>query len=167
VVALATGRFEWGPRALGQRSILADPSDAAMRERLNRAIKRREPFRPFAPAVLADRAPAFFEGEPDAMTPFMTTVRRVRPEAAPRLAAVTHVDGTARLQTVTEARAPELFAILTELEGLSGAPIALNTSLNGAREPIAASAADAVAFFASHGVDALLAGDILIERDAR
>lgn len=167
VIALATGRFEWGPRALGQRSILADPKDVATRERLNRAIKRREPFRPFAPAVLADRAKDFFEGEPDAMTPFMTTVRRVRPEAASRLAAITHVDGTARLQTVTEAGAPELFAILTELEGLSGAPVALNTSLNGAREPIAGSAADAVAFFASHGVDALLAGDILIERGGR
>jgi carbamoyltransferase len=165
VIALASGRFEWGPRALGQRSIVADPSDPAVRERLNRAIKRREPFRPFAPAVLADRASAYFEGEPDAMTPFMTTVRRVRPEA--RLAAVRHVDGTARLQTVTEASAPELCSILRELDTLTGSPVALNTSLNGAREPIAASAADAVAFFASHGVDALLAGDILIERDAR
>ena len=136
-----------------------------MRERLNRAIKRREPFRPFAPAVLAEVASTYFEGEPDAMTPFMTTVRRVRPEA--RLSAVTHVDGTARLQTVTEAGSPALFAILTELGRLTGTPIALNTSLNGAREPIAASAADVVAFFASHGVDALLAGDILIERGAR
>jgi carbamoyltransferase len=165
VIALAAGRFEWGPRALGQRSILADPSDPAMRERLNRAIKRREPFRPFAPAVLAERTSAYFEGEPDAMTPFMTTLRRVRPGS--RLAAVTHVDGTARLQTVTETGAPELCAILRELEDLTGTPVALNTSLNGAREPIAASAADVVAFFASHGVDALLAGDILIERDPR
>jgi carbamoyltransferase len=167
VVALATGRFEWGPRALGQRSILADPRSPSMRERLNRAIKRREPFRPFAPAVLADQASAFFEGEPDDMTPFMTTVRRTRADAKVPLGAVRHVDGTARVQTVTEASAPELFAVLTALGRRTGAPVALNTSLNGAREPIAAGAADAVAFFAAHSADAMIAGDVLIQRGDR
>jgi carbamoyltransferase len=167
VVALATGRFEWGPRALGQRSILADPRSPSTRERLNRAIKRREPFRPFAPAVLADHARAFFEGEPDDMTPFMTTVRRTREDARALLGAVTHVDGTARVQTVTEASAPELFAVLTALGRRTGAPVALNTSLNGAREPIVAGAADAVAFFAAHSADAMIAGDVLIQRGDR
>jgi carbamoyltransferase len=96
------------------------------------------------------------------MTPYMTTVRRVRPDA--KLGAVTHVDGTARVQTVTHRSAPELSAILTELDRLTGSPVALNTSLNGAREPIVASASDAIAFFVSHGADALLAGDVLIQR---
>lgn len=167
VVALATGRFEWGPRALGQRSILADPKPSGARERLNRAIKRREPFRPFAPAVLADRAEAWFDGGPDDMTPFMTTVRRAREDAPARLDATTHVDGTARVQTVTREAAPELFAILTALDRSTGTPVALNTSLNGAREPIVASAADAIAFFAAHSVDAMISGDVLVERGAR
>src|SRR5690606_6542649 len=81
IVAHARGRFEWGPRALGQRSLLARPRDPAIRERLNRLIKEREPFRPFAPAVLSERTCDFFAAEPDDMTPFMTTVAPVRPEA--------------------------------------------------------------------------------------
>ena len=98
------------------------------------------------------------------MTPFMTTVAPVRPDARDRLAAVTHEDGSARLQTVQAARAPELHAVLTALAALGEDPIVLNTSLNGAGEPIVASSEDALGFFLRHGVDALILEDLLIER---
>lgn len=164
VVAVCEGRFEWGPRALGQRSILALPADRSVRERLNRVIKRREPFRPFAPATLASRAPEWFDGAPNDMTPFMTTVCSVKPVAAEKLAAVTHVDGTARVQTVTTSSAPFLDAVLRELDRRGEPPVVLNTSLNGRGEPIVASATDALAFFTSHPVDAMLIGDVFLER---
>ena len=164
VVAFARGRFEWGPRALGQRSILASPKNVATKERINRAIKRREPFRPFAPAVLSDEAATWFEDANNDMTPYMTTVCGVREEQAHDLAAVTHVDGTARVQTVTAGSSPELFAILHAAKPLLGVPIVLNTSLNGPGEPIVASATDAIAFFAAHSVDALVVGNSLVTR---
>jgi len=164
IVAVAEGRAELGPRALGQRSILALPRDPAVRDRINRAVKRREPFRPFAPAVLAEQAGAWFDGAPNEMTPFMTTVCPVREAARASLGAVTHVDGTARVQTVTPASAPGLRATLTALEGMGVPPVVLNTSLNGPGEPMALTAADAVAFFLAHPVDALLVGDVLLER---
>src|SRR5262249_4892023 len=88
LVGWVQGRFEWGPRALGQRSLLSLPHDVAARERLNRVVKAREPFRPFAPAVLAEAAPSFFTGAPNDLTPFMTTVCSVRDDAATSLAAV-------------------------------------------------------------------------------
>jgi carbamoyltransferase len=158
IAAWCQGRFEWGPRALGQRSILADPCDAESRERLNRAIKRREPFRPFAPAVLASRAAAYFDDLHAAadLTPFMTTVCRVRDPGV--LAAVTHVDGTARVQTVADdaALAPVLRALPQ--------PLVLNTSLNGPGEPIIASEQDALAFLLGHPIDALVLGDLVITK---
>lgn len=162
IVAHARGRFEWGPRALGQRSLLARPRDPRVRERLNRLIKEREPFRPFAPAVLSERTGDFFAGGPDDMSPFMTTVAAVRPEARERLAAVTHEDGTARLQTVDAARAPELHAVLAGLAALGEDPVVLNTSLNGAGEPIVAAAEDALAFWLRHGADAMIVEDLVI-----
>ena len=164
VVAFARGRFEWGPRALGQRSILAAPRDAAMAARLNRLVKRREPFRPFAPAVLQERAGAWFEGCDDDMAPFMTTVGTVRPDRRAELGAVTHVDGTARVQTVTETSAPDLHGVLERLDRLTGVPVVLNTSLNGNGEPIVGSETDAVSFFLSHPVDAMVVGDVLLRR---
>jgi carbamoyltransferase len=167
VVALARGRFEWGPRALGQRSLLASPRDASMRERINRVVKRREPFRPFAPAVLAGDAASFFEGAPSLLTPFMTTVCQVLPAARPSLGATTHVDGSARVQTVTAGSSPELGGVLEAL-GRRGLPRAvLNTSLNGPGEPICASAADAIGFFVAHPVDALMVGNTLVRRPPR
>jgi carbamoyltransferase len=166
VVAVCRGRFEWGPRALGQRSLLADARRAQSRERLNRVVKQREPFRPFAPAVTAAATPTYFEGAPNAMTPFMTTVARVVPERAAALPAVVHVDGTARVQTVTAESAPDLAAILAAVERETGTPIVLNTSLNGAGEPIVAGPVDALAFFLQHPVDAMLIGDALLEREA-
>ncbi len=165
IVAFCQGRFEWGPRALGQRSILADPAAPESRERLNRAIKRREPFRPFAPAVLADRAADYFADAPSDLTPFMTTVCAILPTYAERLAGVRHVDGSARVQTVTDAAAPELAAVLRALDTTTGLPIALNTSFNGAGEPIIANEIDALGFLASHPIDALVLADLLIARD--
>ena len=164
IVAVCQGRFEWGPRALGQRSLLALPGDPVVRERLNRVIKRREPFRPFAPAVLAERAGELFDEAPNDMTPFMTTVCPVRESARGRLAAVTHVDGTARLQTVTGASAPFLHAVLAEVAKMTDTPVVLNTSLNGPGEPIVASATDALGFFMAHPADVMILGDLMLER---
>jgi carbamoyltransferase len=164
LVGFARGRFEWGPRALGQRSILAAPQDPATGERLNRVVKRREPFRPFAPAVLRDRAEHWFGGCDNDMAPFMTTVGEVRSDRRSDLGAVTHVDGTARVQTVTETSAPDLFAILEHLDDLTGIPVVLNTSLNGNGEPIVGSETDALTFFMSHPVDAMVVGDVLLQR---
>ena len=166
IIAFCQGRFEWGPRALGARSILANPADPESRERLNRAIKRREPFRPFAPAVLRDRAAAYFDGAASDLTPFMTTVCPITAPYRERLAAVRHVDGSARVQTVTPESAPALAAVLAALERTIGLPIALNTSLNGAGEPIIANGTDALGFLMSHPIDALVVGDLVITRGA-
>jgi carbamoyltransferase len=167
IVAFCAGRFEWGPRALGQRSILADARDPDSRERLNRAIKRREPFRPFAPAVLAADAARYFFAAPNAMMPFMTTTCPIRDEHAGALAAVRHVDGSARVQTVTATAAPALHAVLGAFAERTGVPIVLNTSFNGAGEPIIASEVDALAFLLGHPIDALVVEDLLITKAPR
>ncbi len=161
---MARGRFEWGPRALGQRSILAAPQDVEMRERLNRVIKKREPFRPFAPAVRREAAGNWFTEFDNDMTPFMTTTAGVVAGREKDLGAVTHVDGTARVQTVTAESAPDFHVLLGEIEARRGAPLVLNTSLNGNGEPIVASEADALGFFMSHPVDAMLVQDVLFTR---
>jgi carbamoyltransferase len=166
IVAFCQGRFEWGPRALGQRSILADPSAPDSRERLNRAVKRREPFRPFAPAVLREHADEYFDHAAGALTPFMTTVCPIREAYRERLAAVRHVDGSARVQTVDATSAPELAAVLAALDQTTGLPIALNTSFNGAGEPIIGNEIDALGFLMSHPIDGLVVGDVLVTRGA-
>ena len=164
ILGVCSGRFEWGPRALGQRSLLALPKESQTRERLNRLIKQREPFRPFAPAVLAEHARNFFTDAPNDLTPFMTSICSVKPERRANLAAVTHVDGSARVQTVTPGATPLLAAVLSELNQHTGAPIALNTSLNGPGEPIVAHATDALAFLSAHAIDGLLVEDCLFRR---
>jgi carbamoyltransferase len=166
IVGVCSGAFEWGPRALGQRSLLALPSRTKTRERLNRVIKQREPFRPFAPAVLGKSAAQYFDDAPSDLTAFMTSVCDVKPEARASLAAVTHVDGTARAQTLAPGVAPLLSDVLTELERETGVPIALNTSLNGPGEPIVAHATDALGFLSAHGLelDGLLIEDYLFRR---
>jgi carbamoyltransferase len=166
IVAFCQGRFEWGPRALGQRSILANPADPESRERLNRAVKRREPFRPFAPAVLRSRAPEYFDDALSDLTPYMTTVCPIVPRYRDQLASVRHVDDSARVQTVDDNSAPELAAVLTKLEATIGMPIALNTSLNGAGEPIIGNETDALGFLLSHPIDALVIHDLLITKGA-
>jgi carbamoyltransferase len=162
VVGWFHGAMEFGPRALGARSFLASPLDAALRERLNAVVKRREPFRPFAPSVLAERAAEHFEL--DHPSPYMLETCRVRSPLD--LAAVTHVDGSARPQTVDRAAAPRFAALLDAFAERTGCPMVLNTSFNVADEPIVASPEDALRCFAISGADALVLEDFLIERSA-
>ncbi|MBV8688185.1 MAG: carbamoyl transferase [Alphaproteobacteria bacterium] len=164
VGAFARGRFEWGPRALGQRSIVASPREGGMRDRINMIVKKREPFRPFAPAVLRDRAGDWFTEHENDMTPYMTTTAQVVEGRAGDLGAVRHVDGSARVQTVAEAEAPDFFGLLERIERRGAPPIILNTSLNGNGEPIVGGEADALGFFMSHPVDFMVLGDIVLRK---
>ena len=164
ITAVACGRLEWGPRALGQRSILALPRNVAVRDRINRIIKRRESFRPFAPATLEDGASKMFDAAPNDMTPFMTTTCEVRDAARDKLAAVTHADGSARVQTVSTG---VLADVLAALEKGGEPPVVLNTSLNGRGEPIVCTAEDAVAFFSRHPIERMFIEDVVLERRPR
>ena len=160
VVGWLHGAMEHGPRALGARSFLADPRRPGMRDRLNRAVKRREAFRPFAPSVLADRAAEHFDL--DHPSPFMLETCRV---ASPLpLPAVTHVDGSARPQTVDPSAAPRFAALLAAFERRTGCPVLLNTSFNVAGEPIVAGPADALLAFASAPIDLLVLEDFVVDR---
>jgi carbamoyltransferase len=156
IVGWFQGRFEMGPRALGNRSILADPRRPEMRDVLNAKVKRREPFRPFAPAVLVERAAEFFEiDQPD---PFMTLAPRARPEARNRIPAAVHVDGTGRIQTVERSSNPRYYGLIEEFGRLTGVPVLLNTSFNRT-EPIVASPRDAIECYLRSGMDVLVLGD--------
>jgi carbamoyltransferase len=164
VVAIANGRDEWGPRALGARSILADPRPAAMKEHLNAKIKFREEFRPFAPVVKKERYGDYFETLGMTESPFMLfTHKALRPDEC---AAVVHVDGTSRVQTVSTEQNPYLYAILDEFEKLTGVPVLLNTSFNLRGEPIVSSPSDALRTFEASGIDSLAIGDLLVSKEA-
>jgi carbamoyltransferase len=169
IIAWMDGRSEFGPRALGHRSLLAAPHDAAMRDRLNRDIKYREEFRPFAPVVPEELADVYFELPPGGarLARFMSGVFPVRSEWRERLAAVTHVDGTARLQTVSRDFSPRLYDLLLAYGERSGMPILLNTSLNIAGEPIVCSAAEGYSTFCRCGIDVLVAGNVRVGKRAR
>jgi carbamoyltransferase len=160
IVGWVEGPGEFGPRALGHRSILAAPGDAAMRDKLNRSIKFREEFRPFAPAVPIEAAARFFELPPggERLGRFMSGVFPVRPDLRSRLAAVTHVDGTARVQTVDREMAPRFHALLEEMGRRTGIPVLLNTSFNLAGEPIVNRAVEAYSTFQRSGMDLLVCG---------
>lgn len=164
IVGWMDGRCELGPRALGNRSILAAPERVAMRDRLNREVKYREEFRPFAPAVPAEVADRYFELPPGGVRlgRFMSGVFPVRPEWRPRLAAVTHVDGTARVQTVDAESAPRFHALLLAYGRRSGVPVLLNTSFNLAGEPIVARAVEGYSTFRRSGIDLVVAGGCLV-----
>jgi carbamoyltransferase len=166
IVGWMDGRTEFGPRALGARSILAAPHSAAMRDRLNRDIKYREEFRPFAPVVTAEAAHRYFElPEGGAgLARFMSGVFPVRPQWRDRLAAITHVDGTARVQVLEPAAAPRLHALLQAYGRRSGMPVLLNTSFNLAGEPIVNSAAEGYSTFRRCGMDLLVTGRTLMRR---
>ncbi|NLU71713.1 carbamoyltransferase [Streptomyces sp. HNM0575] len=161
VVGWYQGRMEFGPRALGARSILADPRDAQMRDRINALVKKREAFRPFAPAVVEERCEEFFElAEP---SPFMldtTTVRR-----GADLPAITHVDGSARVQTVNSAQDARFHGLLSAFGRRTGFPILLNTSFNMRGEPIVAGPVDALVCFVRSDLDVLVLGDHLVLRE--
>jgi carbamoyltransferase len=161
VIGWYQGRMEYGPRALGQRSLIADPRSQTTFERLNREIKFREPFRPYAPAVLVERVGEFFEPALDC--PFMLQVLRVRESARARIPAVTHADGTARVQTVSRQRTPLYYDLIAAFERQAGVPVVLNTSFNVKSEPIVACPGEALAMLVRTGLDALAIGPYWVE----
>ncbi len=161
VVGWYQGRSEWGPRALGNRSILADPRRGDMRDLLNQKIKRRESFRPFAPSVLEERTGEWFtESYPD---PFMLKVYPIRPERRTEVPAVTHVDGTGRLQTVSRSANPRYWKLIRAFEEETGVPMLLNTSFNE-NEPIVNTPAEALDCFLRTKMDRLVLGRTVLRR---
>ena len=155
------GRMEWGPRALGNRSILCDPRRGDMKAILNAKIKRRESFRPFAPSVLAESVGGWFE-EDDAV-PFMMQVFQIREEKRAQIPAVTHVDGSGRLQTVYRHTNPRYYRLIESFRDLTGVPMVLNTSFNE-NEPVVCRPEEALDCFLRTKMDALIIGDLLVSR---
>lgn len=162
VVAWFDGRSEFGPRALGHRSLLAHPGHQANLERLN-DVKGREQFRPVAPMVLLEHATEIFTDGP-VPSPYMLFVHRVDPAWRDRIPAAVHVDGTARIQTVDPARQPRLGATLEAFRARTGLPVVVNTSLNTAGRPMVDDPRDALELFGSAPVDALVLGPHLVRR---
>ncbi|MER8601404.1 carbamoyltransferase [Mesorhizobium sp. M1339] len=167
VIGWVQGRSEFGPRALGNRSILADPRPAANKDRINAMVKKREGYRPFAPSVLEEDASEFFD-LPDGKRefPFMNFVVRVRDSKRALLGAITHVDGTARLQTVSRNANPAYWEVINAFKKRTGTPILLNTSFNNNSEPIVDSVADAIATFLTTELDGLVVGPFLVKKRA-
>ncbi|NUM52651.1 MAG: carbamoyltransferase [Candidatus Hydrogenedentes bacterium] len=162
IVGWYQGRMEFGPRALGARSILADPTRADMKDLINMYVKHREEFRPFAPSCLAERAGEYFDG--CTSSPFMLFVYPVKKELREKVPAITHVDGTARVQTVTRDANPKYYALIEAFERRRGVPMVLNTSFNVMGEPIVNTPADAARCFFSTGMDALVLGDFVLTK---
>ena len=161
VVGWFQGKMEWGPRALGNRSIVVDPRRAEMKDVLNARIKRREPFRPFAPSILLERVGDYFEKDyPD---PFMIKVYPVKPDKRSVIPAVTHVDGTGRLQTVRKEDNPLYWQLIKEFENLTGVPVVLNTSFNE-NEPIVCIPKEAVDCFLRTKMDVMAIGKYLVRK---
>jgi carbamoyltransferase len=164
VVGWCQGRMELGPRALGNRSILGDPRNPAMKEIINEKVKQREPFRPYAPAVLEENASEYFHLTQS--SPFMLLAPRVREEKKAAIPAVTHVDGTARVQTVSRSLTPRFWSLIHAFADLTGLPMVINTSMNLRGEPIVCSPEDAVSTFQRSRMDALVLGNLVVERGA-
>jgi carbamoyltransferase len=162
VVGWFQGGAELGPRALGHRSILADPRPQTAKDRLNARVKHRQAFRPFAPAVLVEKMDEWFEPGPP--SPHMLLVRKAREDKAAKIPAVVHVDGTARLQTVAKDDEPLFHALISAFEKETGVPIVLNTSFNLRGEPIVETPADALHCFLSTDMDLLVMGDRFVEK---
>ncbi len=162
IVGWFQGGSEFGPRALGNRSILADPRNPAMKDLLNARVKHRQSFRPFAPAVLAERSHEIFEGDTD--SPFMLLSMQVRPDWQQRIPAIVHVDGSARVQTVRRDSNPAFYALLEAFAERTGVPVLLNTSFNIRGEPIVETPTDAMKCFLGTDIDVLVIHDLLIEK---
>ena len=161
IIGWFQGRMEWGARALGNRSILADPRRAEIKEVLNTRIKRREGFRPFAPSILEEAVGEYFEiSYPD---PFMVKVYPVKKEKREIIPAVTHVDGSGRLQTVNRAVNPLYWKLIKAFEDKTGVPVLLNTSFNE-NEPIVCTPEEAVDCFSRTKMDVLVLGEYWVER---
>ena len=155
--------MEWGPRALGNRSILCDPRRADMQQILNVKIKRRESFRPFAPSILREHVHEWFEQ--DEPVPFMMQVFQIREAQRARIPAVTHVDGSGRLQTVTAEQNPRYYALIRAFAQRTDIPILLNTSFNE-NEPIVCQPSEALDCFLRTNMDVLVLGNHLLTRHA-
>jgi len=161
VIGWFQGRMEWGPRALGNRSILGDPRRADMKEILNAKIKRRESFRPFAPSILREHMKEWFEQEDD--VPFMMQVFQVRAEKRNLIPATTHVDGSGRLQTVHRDTNPLYWQLISEFDRVTGMPMVLNTSFNE-NEPVVCRPEEALECFLRTKMDVLVLGSFIVER---
>jgi carbamoyltransferase len=161
VVGWFQGRMEWGPRALGNRSILCDPRRADMKALLNAKIKRRESFRPFAPSVIEEAVPEWFEE--DDSVPFMMQVFQIREDKRKLIPAVTHVDGSGRLQTVSRLTNPRYYNLIESFRDLTGIPMVLNTSFNE-NEPVVCRPEEALECFLRTKMDGLIMGDVVISR---
>lgn len=160
LVGWVQGRAEFGPRALGNRSILADPRPANAKDLLNAKVKYREAFRPFAPSILAEHGPDWFENYQDA--PYMERTLTWKPEVRARVPAVVHEDATGRLQSVTAERNPRYHALIEAFHALTGVPVLLNTSFNIMGKPILHLSEDAILMFYTSGLDALVVEDWLL-----
>jgi carbamoyltransferase len=161
VVGWYQGRMEWGARALGNRSILADPRRADMRDLINTKIKFREKFRPFAPSILEEALNDYFvDAAPD---PFMQQVYPVQPDKRSVLPAITHADGSGRLQTVSERTNPRYYRLIKEFEKITGVPVVLNTSFNE-NEPIVDTPEQAIDCFRRTRMDVIVVGNTIIQR---
>src|SRR6266498_2677306 len=163
VVGWFQGRMEWGPRALGNRSIVCDPRRADMKSILNQKIKRRESFRPFAPSVLREAVGEWFETDYD--VPFMLQVYQIREEKRPFIPAVTHENGSGRLQSVTEAQNPRYYHLIEAFRDATGVPLVLNTSFNE-NEPVVNTPGQALDCFLRTKMDLLVMGELMIRRTA-
>jgi carbamoyltransferase len=162
ILGWVQGRMEFGPRALGNRSILADPRDPEMNAKVNNAVKFREWWRPFAPSILSEAADEYLESATD--SPFMVLTAQVRPEKRSVIPSVTHVDGSARPQTVERTVNPLYWRLIHEFGQRTGVPVIMNTSFNLRGEPIVCSPTDAIRTFYSSGMDALLIGNYMVEK---
>ncbi len=162
VIGWFQGGSEFGPRALGHRSILADPRQRKMTDHVNERVKHRQPFRPFAPLVLAERAHELFEG--DVVSPFMLLAFDVKPDARDLIPAVVHVDGTARVQTVRKEEEPQLHALISAFAERTGVPVLLNTSFNDRGDPLVETPTDAVETYLKTGLDALVIHDWILRK---
>jgi carbamoyltransferase len=163
VIGWFQGRAEFGPRALGNRSILAHPGIADMKDRLNATVKFRESFRPYAPSVVEEACGDLFSSA--VPSPYMLRAYRTLPAKLEALAAITHVDGTARVQTVSRAQNPRYHELIREMGALTGVPCVLNTSFNIRGEPIVHGVEDALKCYLTTGLDALFVGDLLVAKD--
>ena len=161
VVGWFQGQMEFGPRALGNRSIVVDPRRADMKDTLNDRIKKREPFRPFAPSILEERTGDYFEQTHPA--PSMLMVYQIKPERRKEIPAVTHVDGSGRLQTVSKALNPRYYQLISDFEKITGVPVLLNTSFNE-NEPIVCTPDDAIQCFLKTKMDVLYIGNYGVRR---
>ncbi|MGP3980045.1 carbamoyltransferase family protein [Streptomyces sp. KR80] len=164
VIGWYEGRIEHGPRALGHRSILANPKFPDIKDIINTRVKHREPFRPFAPIVLESDAPKIFEMGRKTRSPYMTFVFPVRPEFRDVIPGATHVDGTSRVQTITDQDTPRLAALLRRFTALTDVPCLINTSFNVAGEPIVCTPADALNCFLGTEIDYLMLGNYLVTK---